>query len=391
MSSSSFARSLLPRWLRRPEPKAMATATPPSPPVAHPTAAAAEETEHVVALALQGGGAHGAYTWGVLDRLLEQPDIRVEAVSGTSAGAMNAVLLAHGLTSGGRERARALLEEFWRGIAHAGRLSPFRRSWLDRLDGGWNLDRSPWLALMDVARSFVSPYQTNPLGLNPLRDLLDARVDFAALRRQRDIAVHVAATNVETGKPRVFATAELDAERVMASACLPHLFQAVEIDGVPYWDGGYTCNPPLLPLLHGGAARHLLVVPINPPQRPGTPRTPRDILNRINEIVFNASLHHGLESLARINALIDQGEIGEDGYRRLSLHVIAADDEFRRLTASSKYNTEWDFLLHLRDLGRRGADTWLASGPWTAGISPAPRTPPPPAWPERRRRYARRG
>lgn len=362
MSSLSFARSLLPRWLRRPEAGAPPLAAPVPVDVSAAPPAPRDQPE-TVALALQGGGAHGAFTWGVLDALLEQ-DIRVEAVSGTSAGAMNAVLLAQGLNDGGPARARALLEEFWHRVAQAGRISPFRRSWLDRLDGGWSLDRSPWLALMDVARQFVSPYQTNPLGLNPLRQVLESMVDFPALRRQRLVAVHVAATNVETGQPRIFSTAELDADRVMASACLPFLFQAVEIDGVPYWDGGYACNPPLLPLLQGGTARHLLVVPINPTLRPGTPRTARDILNRMNEIVFNASLHHGLESLARINALIDQGEIGEETYRRLHLHVIAADAEFARLTASSKYNTEWDFLLYLRMLGRRSAETWLASAPW---------------------------
>lgn len=365
------AKSLIPRWLRRPEPPA-----PPPPqeiPLPAPPPLAAEpEHHHVVALALQGGGAHGALTWGVLDRLLEQPDITVAAVSGTSAGAMNAVVLAHGLTSGGPAKARQLLESFWRSVADAGRLSPFRRSWLDRLNGGWSLDRSPWLALMDVARQFVSPYQTNPLGLNPLREVLDRHVDFPTLSRQRRIAVHVAATNVETGQARIFSTRDITADAVLASACLPFLFQAVEIDNVPYWDGGYACNPPLLPLLHGNEAKHLLVVPINPPERKGTPRNARDILNRMNEIVFNASLTHGLESLARINALIDQGEIGGDTYRRLKLHVICADDEFRQLTASSKFNTEWDFLVYLRDLGRRSAESWLSSADWDRPTRPVP-------------------
>ncbi|MGE4279371.1 MAG: patatin-like phospholipase family protein [Magnetospirillum sp.] len=364
------AKSLIPRWLRRPDsllPPTPAEHSPPPPPPAPPEI----ERQHVVALALQGGGAHGALTWGILDLLLEQPDITVAAVSGTSAGAMNAVVLAHGLTSGGPAKARQLLESFWRSVADAGRLSPFRRSWLDRLDGGWSLDRSPWLALMDVARQFLSPYQTNPLGLNPLREVLERHVDFPTLSRQRRIAVHVAATNVETGQARIFSTREITADSVLASACLPFLFQAVEIDDVPYWDGGYACNPPLLPLLKGGEAKHLLVVPINPPERKGTPRNARDILNRMNEIVFNASLTHGMESLARINALIDQGEIGEDTYRRLKLHVLCADDEFRQLTASSKFNTEWDFLVYLRDLGRRTAEQWLSQVSWERPIPPA--------------------
>lgn len=363
LPSSAFARSLLPSWLRRPEPPA---AAPTAPAPAQPVAG-----RQVVALALQGGGAHGALTWGVIDRLLEQDDIDVAAVSGTSAGAMNAVVLAHGLTSGGPAAARQSLESFWRSVADAGRLSPFRRSWLDRLGGDWSLDRSPWLALMDVARQFVSPYQTNPLGLNPLREVLERHVDFPTLSRQRRIAVHVAATNVETGQARIFSTHEITADVVLASACLPFLFQAVEIDNVPYWDGGYACNPPLLPLLHGNDAKHLLVVPINPPERKGTPRNARDILNRMNEIVFNASLTHGMESLARINALIDQGEIGEDTYRRLKLHILCADEEFRQLTASSKFNTEWDFLVYLRDLGRRTAENWLSTVDWENPTRPA--------------------
>ncbi|MBR9972368.1 patatin-like phospholipase family protein [Magnetospirillum sulfuroxidans] len=343
----------------------------PIPVLAAPPPLPLSETEHVVAIALQGGGAHGAFTWGVLDRLLDEPSIRFDAVSGTSAGAMNAVLLASGLISGGRPGAQALLAAFWRRIAEAGRLSPFRRTWFDHLDGGWSLDRSPWLAFMDMARQFVSPYQTNPLGLNPLQEVLDSLIDFQALRDQDRIAVHVAATNVQTGHPTIFTTAEIDARRVMASACLPFLFQAVEIDGIPYWDGGYTSNPPLLPLLKCGSAGNLVVVPINPPFRPGTPRSAREIFSRINEITFNASLNHNLESLARINALIDQGEIDQATYRRLKLHVIESDDEFHRLAASTKFNTEWDFLVYLRDLGRRAAQSWLARQPW-------PAIPPPP-------------
>lgn len=359
------------RWstrLLKPEP--IPPAASPHPPaittaIAPPVAAQAPSGPVSIALALQGGGAHGAFTWGVLDRLLEEPDLRITAVSGTSAGAMNAVLLAHGLTKGGPAEAKRVLEDFWRKIAAAGRLTPFRRSWLDRLDGGWSLDRSPWLALMDIARQFVSPYQSNPLDLNPLRDILESMVDFAALRRQQEIALHIAATNVQNGTAVIFSTPDLDARHVMASACLPLLFQAVEIDGIAYWDGGYLCNPPLLPLLQPGPASHLVVVPINPHCRPGTPRTSREILNRLNEITFNASLSSGLESLGRINALLDRGELADGPYRRLGLHIIAAEPEFQRLDASSKINTEWDFLVHLRAIGRQAAAEWLAQTPLT--------------------------
>ncbi|MFC7452523.1 patatin-like phospholipase family protein [Insolitispirillum peregrinum] len=314
-----------------------------------------------LALALQGGGAHGAFTWGVLDRLLEDPALRFDSLSGTSAGAMNAVIVAYGLIDGGRPQARALLAAFWQKIAQAGALTPFRRSWIDRLDGGWSLDNSPWLALMDVARQFVSPYQTNPLGLNPLRETLLSLVDFDALRQQDQIKLHIAATNVHTGTASVFSTPEIDVQHVMASACLPFLFQAVEIDGIPHWDGGYVSNPPLSPLIRHSNTRDLLLVPINPPRRDGTPRTARDIFNRLNEITFNASLQHELHSLQQINSLIDGGLLKEGPYRRMRLHRIDADAEFHQLSASSKINTEWEFLCYLHDLGYQSAEGWLAA------------------------------
>ena len=372
-----------PEARRRPRAALVRTAlpAPPPPPLALPPHASAPlSPERSIAIALQGGGAHGAFTWGVLDRLLDDPHIHFDSVSGTSAGAMNAVVLAYGLISGGRKGAQDLLATFWRRIAEAGRLSPFRRSWLDRLEGGWSMDRSPWLALMDVARQFVSPYQTNPLGLNPLREVLDSLVDFQALRSQDRIRIHVAATDVHSGQPTIFSTRELDCHRVMASACLPHLFQAVEIDGVPYWDGGYLCNPPLMPLVQHSRADDLVVVPINPHCRLGTPRTARDIFNRMNEITFNSSLHQGLETLALLNSLTDRGDLRPGAYRRMRLHVIDADDEFRRLTASSKVNTEWDFLTYLHDVGRAAAERWLAEHRDALGRRDSAALPPPPAW-----------
>jgi NTE family protein len=295
----------------------------------------------------------------VVDRLLDEADLHFECLSGTSAGAMNATLCAYGLLTGGRQGAQQLLSTFWQQVARAGALTPFRRSWFDRLEGNWSLDHSPWLALMDVARQFVSPYQTNPLGLNPLQELLEDLVDFAALRTQSTIGVYVAATNVHTGRETIFSTAELDAQRVMASACLPFLFQAVEIDGVPYWDGGYLCNPPLMPLVSHGSARDLVIVPINPCQRSATPRTARDIFNRLNEITFNSSLHKDLDALHQINRLIDSGALQEGEHRRLYLHFLEDDTAMQQLTATSKINTEWEFLLYLHDLGHKAAERWL--------------------------------
>lgn len=269
------------------------------------------------------------------------------------------MVAAYGLLSGGRDHARGLLATFWERIAQAGSLTPFRRSWFDRLDGGWSLDHSPWLALMDVARQFVSPYQVNPLGLNPLQETLESLVDFAALREQQQIQLYIAATNVHTGTPSVFTSAELTAPHVMASACLPFLFQAVEIDGVPHWDGGYVSNPPLWPLVEHSNTRDLVLVPINPSYREGTPKTAREIFNRLNEITFNASLTQDLSEIQRLNSLIDGGFIKEGTCRRMRLHRIDASHAFAALSASSKVNTEWEFLVYLHDLGYQTASQWL--------------------------------
>jgi NTE family protein len=311
----------------------------------------------------------------VVDRLLDEPDLQIECLSGTSAGAMNATLCAYGLLAGGRKGAQELMATFWQQVARVGALTPFRRSWFDRLEGTWSLDHSPWLALMDVARQFVSPYQTNPLGLNPLQELLESLVDFSALRAQSQIGVYVAATNVHSGKATIFSTPELDARRVMASACLPFLFQAVEIDGVPYWDGGYLSNPPLLPLVSHGTSRDLVIVPINPRHRVSTPRTARDIFNRLNEITFNSSLNQDLATLRLINQLIDNGQLKEGEHRRLYLHFLDDDEAMQQLTATSKINTEWEFLSYLHSLGHQAATHWLSANRPCLGRrdSPVPR------------------
>ena len=226
-----------------------------------------------VNLALQGGGSHGAYTWGVLDRLLEDDRIEIEALSGTSAGAMNAVVLADGLMADGRAGARAALERFWRAVSEAGRLSPIRRNPIDVWMGNWSLDRSPGYLMLDLMSRVLSPYDLNPLDGNPLLDLVESAVDFERVRSCDRVQLFVSATNVESGRVRVFRREELSAKAVMASACLPFLFKAVQIDGVPYWDGGYMGNPALFPFFRRCRSDDVVVVKINPVVRPGVPRT----------------------------------------------------------------------------------------------------------------------
>jgi NTE family protein len=317
-------------------------------------------------LALQGGGAHGAFTWGVLDRLLDEPRLEVEAISGTSAGAMNAVCLAeglgrHGHTPEGRRAARETLERFWMSMADAAALfSPMKRSPVAVWLGDWSLDDSPSYWLGRVMGRALSPYQWNPLNLNPLREVLESNIDFDAVRRCDRLKLFITATNVQTGRPRVFERGELGLDQIMASACLPYLFQAVEIDGVPYWDGGYMGNPSLWPLIYKADSRDILLVQINPLVRQETPRTSQEIMDRMSEITFNASLLKEMRAIAFVTRLLDEGALAPDRYKRMLIHAIEAEAELKPLGASSKLNTERDFLLHLRDIGQRAADVWLA-------------------------------
>ena len=312
-------------------------------------------------VALQGGGAHGAFAWGVLDRLLEDPRIEIEAVSGTSAGAMNAVVAAHGLKIGGPAKARERLEAFWRRVSVEAIASPIKRSLPDMLFSNWNLDHNPVLALVDMAIRVVSPYQFNPLNLNPLRDILVSEVDFEAVRSCSCMRLFIAATNVLTGSGRVFSGEEITADAVMASACVPYLFQAVEIDGEPYWDGGYMGNPVLEPFLTKCCAQDVVLVQVNPFRRHATPRTAREILDREHEIAFNAALLHELRHIDFVNRCLEQGELSRWGLRPIFLHAVSGGEEFAKLAASSKLNAEWMFLTHLRDMGRRAAGQWLAA------------------------------
>lgn len=318
-----------------------------------------EDGKKGVELALQGGGAHGAFTWGVLDRLLADERLRIDALSGTSAGAMNAVVLADGLARGGTEGARAALARFWRAVSDASRLSPLQPTPLDVMMGRWSLDNSPAYVMMDLLSRMASPYQLNPFNYNPLRDIIAGSVDFDAVNACEQVKVFVTATNVETGRARVFRQPELSADVLMASACLPFLFQAVEIDGAPYWDGGYMGNPALFPLVDESPTRDLILVQVNPFRRKGTPTSAQDIMNRLNEITFNASLTGELRAIVLLRRLIEAEKLEHERYRCMLLHRIDGEGELEDLRASSKLNASRPFLEHLHDTGRRTAGRWL--------------------------------
>ncbi|MFK8249939.1 patatin-like phospholipase family protein [Ancylobacter terrae] len=315
-------------------------------------------------LALQGGGAHGAFTWGVLDRLLEDGRIAIEGISGTSAGAMNAAVLASGLACGGNDGAREALTNYWRDVSKDGRTSPLQRTLIDRLMGNWSLNMNPAYIGFDVMSRFLSPYDFNPLNINPLMELIEKHVNFREVQSCGHVHVFVSATNVHTGKVKVFSKRELTAQAVMASACLPFLFQAVEIDGVPYWDGGYMGNPAMFPFYNAVKTDDIVLVQINPIIRRETPKTARDIQNRMNEITFNASLLAQLRAAEFVSRLLNQGKLAEkgegiEGYRDLRIHRIDGAEKLVALDASTKMNAEWEFLQFLRDIGRESADFFL--------------------------------
>ena len=310
-------------------------------------------------LALQGGGAHGAFTWGVLDRLLEEPWLPIEGISGTSAGAMNAAVLACGHAAGGAEGARESLEKFWRGVSDAAQFSPFRRGWMEMISGRWTLDNSPAFLAADLAMRVWSPYNLNPQGMNPLRGILRELIDFERLTTS-PIKLFVTATNVRTGRGRVFRNAEISPDVLLASACLPSMFHAVEIDGDPYWDGGYAGNPTMTPLIRECASSDTILVQINPVERPGVPRSAQEINNRLNEISFNSPLLKELRMISLLHQVADPGRGEGAAWARMRIHRIATD-AMLDLGYSSKLIAEWAFLCKLRDEGRRAATAFLAA------------------------------
>jgi NTE family protein len=313
----------------------------------------------LVDLALQGGGAHGAFTWGVLDRLMEEPGLQIEGISGTSAGAMNAAVLISGQAAGGANGAKAALEQFWKRVSDAALLSPFRRTPLDVMLGRWTLDTSPIFVTLDLMARIFSPYDLNPHGANPLRDILADCIDFWRVAKSQ-VKLFVTATNVHTGRGHIFRNAELTPEVLLASACLPTLFQAIEIDGEAYWDGGYAGNPTITPLICECSSSDTILVQVNPIERPGTPRSARDIINRVNEVSFNATLLKELRMMAVLRQVADPGNSEGARWAKMRIHRISSAT-MTELGYSSKLNAEWDFFLMLRNEGRRSAEAFLAA------------------------------
>jgi NTE family protein len=317
-----------------------------------------------ISLALQGGGALGAYTWGALDRLLEDERIEIAAISGSSAGAMCAVVLAVGLDEGGPDAARRQLRRFWEEVARAGHSNPYRRTpmmaFLNAFNPGWAPES--YLALWaDITTRFASPYDFNPLNINPLKEVVEELVDFEQVRRCKHVQLFIGATNVETGRIRIFSNRELTADHVMASACLPHIFQAVEIDGAPYWDGGYVGNPALFPLFQVEKTRDIVIVQINPIARPGAPRTAPDILARVNEITFNSNLLSELRAIDFVARLIDESRLPEERYRKMLVHNVSEGQPLAPLGVGIDLNTDLDFFEKLFATGRAAADRWIAA------------------------------
>ena len=312
----------------------------------------------LVDLALQGGGAHGAYTWGVLDRLLEESWLSYDGISGTSAGAMNATVMAYGLVKGGPSQARIELENFWKKVSEGALLSPFRRGPLEILTGQWTLDYCPAFVAADMAARLFSPYTLNIGGGNPLYDILVDCVDFNAISNAGP-KLFVTATNVRTGRGRVFRNAQMTPEVLLASACLPTMFQAVEIDGDPYWDGGFAGNPTMTPLVRECDSHDTILVSINPIERPGTPRTPMEIQNRLNEISFNSPLVKELRMAALLRRVADPGSGEGAMWAKMRIHRVASEQALLGLGYSSKLLAEWAFFCMLREEGRRAAEVFL--------------------------------
>jgi len=311
----------------------------------------------LVDLALQGGGSHGAFTWGVLDRLIEEPWLKIEAISGTSAGAMNAAVLADGWTKGGSEGARAALDAYWQRVSRAAAFSPLQRSPLDRLMGRWTLDTSPAYLAMDIMTRMLSPYDLNPLGVNPLRSLLLESIDFDRLA-SAPIKLFITATNVRTGRGHIFRNKDITVDVLLASACLPTMFQAIEIDGDPYWDGGYSGNPTITPLVRESDAHDTILVQINPRERPEAPRSASEILNRLNEVSFNSPLMKELRMIALLRQVADPGTGEGARWAGMRTHRIMTD-KLAAYGASSKLNAEWEFVTMLKADGRRSAEEFL--------------------------------
>ncbi len=311
-------------------------------------------------LALQGGGAHGAFTWGVLDRLLEEEDLKIAGISGTSAGAINATILAYGLMTGGNNKARELLDKFWGLNGQMGAFSPFKQTLIDKMRSPGNLDYNPLLMLLALVPP-KSPYQLDPFGLmeNPIEGMISKVVDFEKIQKNDDVKLFLSATNVKTSKVKVFGNEEVTAKTISASTCLPEMFQAVEIDNQYYWDGGYIGNPAMFPLFENTDCKDLMIVQIEFKNYEELPKTPLEIMDRSTAISFNSSLMREVRAINFVNEIVDKGFDDNGNLSKINIHLIDAEDSMKGLNMTSKGNVAWEFLTYLKKLGRNKADEWI--------------------------------
>ena len=324
-------------------------------------------TQKAINLALQGGGSHSAFTWGVLDRLLEDERLTYDGITATSAGSVNAVLLADGLALGGRKAARELLRVFWEKMSDMICSSIMAPSFLDEMDPGFGLERSPGFLIVDFISRFMSPYQLNPSDKNPMRDLLNEVVDFERVRRQRLVKLFLSATTVRTGKIAVFTTDEITADHVLASACVPFKMRAPKIGSEHYWDGGFMGNPAIFPVIYGCDSCDVLLVHLTPTSEPRCRPTSARSLIAWRRICFNSALMREMRVIAMFTQMIDDGKMR--GNKRMFFHLIDAEDIIGDLSGSSKMNADWKFLMYLFKIGRERADKWLATNLTTWALS----------------------
>lgn len=323
------------------------------------TKSSGKTTKKRINLALQGGGAHGAFTWGVLDRILEDDRLQIEAITGTSAGAMNGAVAVYGLLTEGPQKARTLLTEFWRKVSLAAHFSPLQPTILDRMMGNHNLDMSPNFYALDFFTRMFSPYQYNFLDLNPLKVVVQELINFETIRNSKTVKLFVNATHVRSGKLAVFRTEEMTIDMLMASACLPFLFKTVYVNGEPYWDGGYSGNPALHPLFYECHTPDVVIVQINPLYVEAVPTTATEILDRVNEISFNSNLLREMRAIDFVKRLLDENRIPDTRYTDVRVHVVEAEALMSEIGTASKFNADWDFLKYLRDIGYKATDEWL--------------------------------
>lgn len=319
-------------------------------------------TKKRINLALQGGGAHGAFTWGVLDRLLEEPDLDIAGISGTSAGALNGAALKAGLLKGGNQAARDNLDWLWSKVASGG--SNGMMDWIQAAMPTRGLSKALELSpVYKFAESFsrmASPYDWGPFYNNPLREIVD-EFDFEQVCAQTAPHLFVGATNVRSGKIKVFQGEDITTDAILASACLPTLFKALEIDGEAYWDGGYSGNPALFPLFGKDLPSDIVVININPLERLDVPRTAQDIQNRINEISFNSSLLRELRAIRFVQRLLEDGTMESSKMKNVFVHMIADDVLMNELSVATKVMALPSILDRLKSAGRAAGDTFLES------------------------------